>query len=146
MIAPARTVLGFARACAEWAVSQAGEAIGLVVPHGLKVPEESSDFMARDAADRGFSTEAEMLPTLSKFVQSEWIAPHPAQTWVILEEQRMHSRIADLVIVRLDVDVLRGRQDGDWLRPLRLTELRVIAELRGDRTTSPVCSRAESRT
>jgi hypothetical protein len=137
MIATARTVLGFARAGAEWAVAHAGEAIGLVGPHGLMVPDESSDFMARGAADRSFSTEAEMLPTLSKFVQSEWIAPHPAQTWVILEEQRMHSRIADLVIVRLDVEVLRARQDGDWLRPLRLTELRVIAGLRGDRTTSP---------
>ena len=52
-----------------------------------------------------------------------------------MREQRIHSRIADLVIVRLDIQTLAARQEGGWLRPLRLTELRVMTALRSDRPT-----------
>jgi hypothetical protein len=78
-----------------------------------------------------------MLPARVKLVRNRWILPDPIQTWIILEEQRIHSRIADLVIVRLDIQALEMRRDGGWLRPLRLAEVRVIAELRNDRATSP---------
>ncbi len=77
-----------------------------------------------------------MIPVLTKFVHARWISTHPAETWVTLEEQRMHSRIADLVIVRLDIPTLIARRDGGWLQPLRLSELRVLATLRGDRATT----------
>lgn len=87
-------------------------------------------------ASEGFGTEAEMVGILGTFARVAWVERNPECTWAILEEQAVHSRIADLVLVRLDDEVLRARVEGGWLRPLRLTELRALRVLRSDRATT----------
>jgi len=82
-----------------------------------------------------FKTEAEMLPILRKAASALWTERNPSRTWVMLEEQLMHSRIADLVLVRLDIDVFRERLEGGWLRPMGLAELRILGAVRPDRRT-----------
>lgn len=76
-----------------------------------------------------------MLEQLHAAVRALWTDPQPNATWVLLEEQLLHSRIPDLVLVRIDISVLRARISGNWSRPLRLTELRVVRALRSDRST-----------
>ena len=78
-----------------------------------------------------------MLPTLRSAVDALWITTQAEQTWCVLEEQLLHSRIADLVLLRLDVDLLEGRLAGGWDRPLRLPEIRVLRALRQQRPASP---------
>jgi hypothetical protein len=85
---------------------------------------------------RTFATEAEMLPVLRDLVRTRWINKHPSHTWLLLEEQQMHSRIADLAVVRLDVGAMRARAKANLLRPLRLQELRALHALRPDRGAS----------
>jgi hypothetical protein len=136
MMTPARSLLGIARAGMQWTAAQAGEAIRRVVaPDARMTPVAPSEQTPSGESGGGFVTEMEMRPVLREFARTRWIAPHPTETWVMLDEQRMHSRIADLVIVRLDIATLTDRKNGGWLRPLRLTELRVIAGLRADRPT-----------
>lgn len=74
-----------------------------------------------------------MLPILHDAAKSIWVKAQPSHTWVLLNEQRLHSRIADLAVIRLDVDAIRARKRGKWLRPLRLRELRALHSLRPDR-------------
>jgi DNA-binding MarR family transcriptional regulator len=88
---------------------------------------------AKGSGSGFFSTEADMLPMLHEVARKTWVARQPSHTWVLLDEQRLHSRIADLAVVRLDVDAIRARKKGGWLRPLRLQELRVLHALRLDR-------------
>jgi hypothetical protein len=80
-----------------------------------------------------FETEGDMLPLLHDAATQMWVKPQAGGTWVILDEQRLHSRIADLAVIRLDVDAVRVRKKGGWLRPLRLQELRALRSLRRDR-------------
>ncbi len=77
-----------------------------------------------------------MLPQLRAAATTLWVDAAPTDTWLLLEEQLLHSRIADLVLVRVDVDAVRARIEGGWLRPLRLNELRTLNALRPDRPTS----------
>lgn len=83
-----------------------------------------------------FASEAEMLGPLRDAAVSLWIAPNPDQTWVMLEEQRLHSRIADLLLLRMNVPAIETRVEGGWTRPLTLAELQVLRTLRPDRTAS----------
>lgn len=77
-----------------------------------------------------------MLPVLHDLVRARWIKRHPSHTWLLLDEQQLHSRIADLAVVRLDIAAMRARAKGGWLRPLRLQELRAMEALRPDRGAS----------
>jgi DNA-binding MarR family transcriptional regulator len=61
---------------------------------------------------------------------------NPEATWVILKEQRLHSRIADLLLVRVDVHAVEARLAGGWIRPMTLSELQVMRALRPDRNTT----------
>jgi DNA-binding MarR family transcriptional regulator len=88
------------------------------------------------SVEPSFRTEAEMLPQLRAAATALWVDAAPRETWVLLEEQLLHNRIADLVLVRVDVEAVRARLEGGWLRPLRLNELRVLNALRPDRPAS----------
>lgn len=77
-----------------------------------------------------------MLPVLHDLVRARWIKRQPSYTWLMLDEQQLHSRIADLAVVRLDIAAMRARAKGGWLRPLRLQELRAMEALRPDRGAS----------
>jgi hypothetical protein len=128
---PTTTILQLARDGLE----HVANGVGRVLRNSLDRP--TSHLPADDTrAASGFRTEAEMLPTLREAATALWIRRDPSRTWVMLEEQLMHSRIADLVLVRLDIEVVRARLDGGWQRPLGLAELRVLAALRSDRYTS----------
>lgn len=83
-----------------------------------------------------YQTEADMLPQLHEVAMALWVGAAPEHTWMALEEQILHSRIADLVLVRVDVEAVRERLRGGWARPLRLAELRALHALRPDRPTS----------
>jgi hypothetical protein len=74
-----------------------------------------------------------MLPTLYDVAKTIWVNRQPSYTWLLLDEQRLHSRIADLAVVRLNTDAVRNRKRGGWLRPLRLREIRALHSLRPDR-------------
>ncbi len=112
---------------------QAGDALHRVL---YREPEETPRQSSPPAPVRAFRTEAEMLPQLRVAATSIWVDGAPTETWVLLEEQILHSRIADLVLVRIDVEAVRVRVEGGWLRPLRLNELRALDGLRADRGTS----------
>lgn len=58
------------------------------------------------------------------------------EPWVMLDEHQVHSRIPDLVIGRLNLDVLAERVDGGWARALNQTELRALHSMRPDRGRS----------
>lgn len=85
------------------------------------------------SSSESFRAEADMLPALLDAARDIWVRRQPLHTWVLLDEQRLHSRIADLAVIRLDVDAVRARKAGGWLRPLRLQELRALHSLRLDR-------------
>ncbi len=87
-----------------------------------------------------------MLPTLREFVRQAWAEREPSHTWVILEEQRLHSRIADLALVRLDVAAVLQRLAGNWFRPLRLPEIRALHSLRPDRPATARLVASKMRT
>jgi hypothetical protein len=93
----------------------------------------------------GFVSEQAMLPQLRSAARELWIDAAPECTWLLLEEQLLHSRIADLVLIRLDVAALRLRLEGDWNRPLSLGELRVLHALRQDRATRAVAVAKHAR-
>ncbi len=77
-----------------------------------------------------------MLPVLHDLVRTRWTKRSPAHTWLLLEEQQLHSRIADLAVVRLNIAAMRARAKADLLRPLSLRELRALHALRPDRGAS----------
>jgi hypothetical protein len=87
-----------------------------------------------------------MLPALRDAAKDIWVKRQPSHTWILLDEQRLHSRIADLAVIRLDVDALRARKAGDWLRPLRLQELRALHSLRPDRASTVALVASHMRT
>jgi hypothetical protein len=87
-----------------------------------------------------------MLPLLNDVARVIWVKKQPLRTWVLLDEQRLHSRIADLAVIRLDVDAVRARLKGNWLRPLRLQELRALHALRPDRAATVRFVAARMRT
>ena len=58
------------------------------------------------------------------------------EPWIALEQHQVHSRIADLVMARINLDGLQQRLDGSWLRALNESELRALRSLRPDRGTS----------
>lgn len=58
------------------------------------------------------------------------------EPWVMLDEHQVHSRIPDLVVGRIDLDVLEERLGGGWGRPLNETELRALHSMRPDRGRS----------
>lgn len=60
----------------------------------------------------------------------------PGETWVLLDEHQLHSRIPDLVVARIDLDALAARLAGGWGRALRPGELRALRSLRPDRGRS----------
>lgn len=102
---------------------------------------------AKDSGDsESFRTEADMLPLLHDVAREIWVKKQPLHTWVLLDEQRLHSRIADLAVVRFDVDAVRARLKGKWLRPLRLQELRALHALRSDRAATARLVAARMRT
>lgn len=58
------------------------------------------------------------------------------EPWVMLDEHQVHSRIPDLVVGRINLDVLRERIGGGWSRALNETELRALHAMRPDRGRS----------
>jgi hypothetical protein len=77
-----------------------------------------------------------MLVPLRRAVCDLWVSESEAHTWLVLEEQLLHSRIADLLLVRMDIEAIRARVDGGFGRPLALNELRLLRAMRPDRATS----------
>lgn len=78
-----------------------------------------------------FPTERAMMPLLvtaaiKRLTRSD-------ELWVLLEEQQLHSRIPDLVAVRIDLGALERRLQGAWARGLNTTELRALRAMRPDR-------------
>lgn len=67
------------------------------------------------------------------------------EPWVLLDEHQIHSRIPDLVLARIDTDLLNARIEGGWSRPLTPTELRALRALRPDRGRSLESAAAEMR-
>jgi hypothetical protein len=123
-------------------VQQAASVVGRLLLGGPRLTDETGP-KERERIDPekpepagGFIAESDMLPQLAAAATALWVERDPSSTWVLLEEQTIHSRIADLVLVRLDLNAIRARQAGDWLRPLRLNELRTLRALRPDRPTS----------
>lgn len=58
------------------------------------------------------------------------------EPWVMLDEHQVHTRIPDLVIGRVDLEVLQERIRGGWGRALTQTELRALHSMRPDRGRS----------
>lgn len=58
------------------------------------------------------------------------------EPWIALQQHQVHSRIADLVMARVDLEALEQRLNGSWLRALNESELRALRSLRPDRGTS----------
>jgi len=86
MIASARSILNVACATAESTVAQATNVIRRLASHdGYAMPQISHEYQTGDESTRGFMTETDMLPVLSRFARTQWIAPYPLKTWVILE-------------------------------------------------------------
>jgi DNA-binding MarR family transcriptional regulator len=99
-------------------------------------PEHDTMTQESETGRGHFKTEGEMLPLLHDAAKQIWVKSQSSGTWVLLDEQRLHSRIADLAVIRLDVDAVRIRKKEGWLRPLRLQELRALRSLRRDRQAS----------
>lgn len=81
-----------------------------------------------------FPTEAAMHAHLRRAV-TEIFCPGN-EPWVLLDEHQVHSRIPDLVVGRIDLDVLAQRIGGGWGRALNQTELRALRSMRPDRGRS----------
>jgi len=112
---------------------------GALLPSSVDTTEhpKSTDVQQDPAPTTAeFHTESDMLATLRHAAAALWIGEDPERTWVLLEEQQLHSRIADLVLVRLDVRSVERRLGGGWDRPLTLPELQVMRLLRPDRNVS----------
>lgn len=67
------------------------------------------------------------------------------EPWVLLDEHQIHSRIPDLVLARINTEMLDARIKGGWARPLTSTELRALRALRPDRGRSLESAAAEMR-
>lgn len=67
------------------------------------------------------------------------------EPWVLLDEHQIHSRIPDLVLARINTELLDTRIKGGWGRALTTTELRALRALRPDRGRSLDSAAAEMR-
>jgi hypothetical protein len=74
--------------------------------------------------------------TSALLAAAEAICRNGREPWIALEQHQVHSRIADLVMARIDLEALEQRLDGSWLRALNESELRALRSLRTDRGTS----------
>jgi hypothetical protein len=81
-----------------------------------------------------FASEMAMSDAIERAATSIFCAHE--ETWVLVNEHRIHSRIPDLVVARIDVDALEQRLRGGWGRPLGSTELRALRALRPDRAAT----------
>lgn len=75
-----------------------------------------------------------MRPALESAVTALYCSAD--EPWVLLDEHQVHGRIPDLVVGRIDVDVLRARLEGGWDRALGEPELRALHAMRPDRGRS----------
>ena len=74
--------------------------------------------------------------TASLLAAAEAICVDGRGPWIALPQHQVHSRIADLVMARIDPEALEARLGGDWLRSLNASELQAMRSLRRDRGTS----------
>lgn len=74
--------------------------------------------------------------TTALMAAGEAICRNGRESWIAVEQHQVHSRIADLVMARIDLEALEERLDGTWLRALNESELRALRSLRPDRGTS----------
>ena len=90
--------------------------------------------MTAKVAVNKFSSEHQMMPSL--LLAADSLCVDGRAPWLVLEQHRVHSRIADLVLARVNPDALEERLSAThWHRPLNETELRALRSLRRDRGT-----------
>jgi hypothetical protein len=77
-----------------------------------------------------FPDEASMVAPLTAEIRRSLAG---AETWVMIGEHFVSSRIPDLVLGRINVQAFRSRLLGGWCRSLRPPELRALRQLRPDR-------------
>lgn len=90
--------------------------------------------MTKTSDQMSFPSEAAMTPALQ--AAAEALCCEDREPWVVLEQHQVHSRIADLVMARIDIEALERRLTGSWLRALNEVELRALRSLRPDRGTT----------
>lgn len=86
---------------------------------------------ASAARHQQFASEADMLPAIQRLASRMW--PAGEDVWMLLNEHSVYSHVPDLVAARLDVQTLRERVEGRWIRALNQRELGAMRALRPDR-------------
>lgn len=78
-----------------------------------------------------FACEADMMPAIQRIASGLW--PGARDVWLLLNEHSVYSHVPDLVAARLDVETLRDRIEGRWIRGLNQREIDAMRALRPDR-------------
>jgi hypothetical protein len=78
-----------------------------------------------------FACEADMMPAIRRIASGLW--PVDREVWVLLNEHNVYSHVPDLVAARLDIEALRDRIEGRWIRGLNQREIGAMRSLRPDR-------------
>lgn len=78
-----------------------------------------------------FAREADMMPAIQRIASDLWSADR--EVWLLLNEHSVYSHVPDLVAARLDIEALRDRIEGRWIRGLNQREIGAMRALRPDR-------------
>lgn len=78
-----------------------------------------------------FASESDMMPAIERIAAGLW--PADREVWLLLNEHSVFSHVPDLVAARLDIDTLRDRIEGRWIRGLNQREIGAMRALRPDR-------------
>jgi hypothetical protein len=81
-----------------------------------------------------FRTEADMLPQLATAVLNRFSMA--GGQWLVIDEHLVASKIPDLLVARVNVEILRARVDLGLIRPLTATQITLLRSLRTDRAAS----------
>lgn len=98
--------------------------------------EEDCCSEGRRVSAETFPNEASMIQPLVEVALSRWAQRSPDDLWVCVTEHQADTRIADLVLARVDSDALFERLQTEVIRPLTRPELAALAALRADCGTS----------
>lgn len=72
-----------------------------------------------------------MMPAIARIASGLWSADR--DVWLLLDEHSVYSHVPDLVAASLDVEALRDRVDGSWIRGLNQREIGAMRAMRPDR-------------
>lgn len=71
------------------------------------------------------------MPAIERIACRLW--PADREVWLLLNEHSVYSHVPDLVAARLDIEALRDRVEGHWIRGLNQREIGAMRALRVDR-------------